>query len=313
MTPVDLRESLKPYVCCCVRPGNKDMQRIDDDRFVTSPEWVGSSILFWGKKNSRFPYQCFVGPDWPVVILTYFLIISANIIILSATSPLGWIPVSIGICTCSIVLYFYTFTIATNPGYVYKEMSSIDLSPVVSVDSNAREKDLESGVDNHSRLPLLHTSEAPTSGSEAFGCESEVSECVQSANETENKRNDEGVGDHCEAKLDGTNGIKVYNNNGGNNSPQFIGAPPPTAVVTTTSVPSGVECGQCQMQRPYAARHCYYCDACVEELDHHCPWCGKCIGENNIDGFHCFVGWLNFQFYYLLGLTLYFLIVTHGL
>ena len=306
------------------------MLRVDDDRVVTSPEWVGSSILFWGKKNSRFPYQCFVGPDWPVVILTYILIIGANLIVLGITSPLGWIPGTIGAFTCCILLYYYTFTIGTNPGYIYKDMpKTIALSPTVSIDHTTT-KDIESlagNTSNNSMSPLLEAVDVPVDPSITSSSDVAVHEGDQlldssiknihinekllpgGISDIENNQNDQN----------NTNGIKVVSHNTNPNpntasvSPQIIGIPPVSATNTSTAIPSGIECGQCQLQRPYAARHCYYCDACVEELDHHCPWCGKCIGENNVDGFHCFVGWLNFQFYYLMGLFLYYLITEHSL
>jgi hypothetical protein len=49
--------------------------------------------------------------------------------------------------------------------------------------------------------------------------------------------------------------------------------------VQTLKIPDTIECGHCELGRPYSARHCGYCKYCVDELDHHCPWCGKCIGE----------------------------------
>lgn len=36
--------------------------------------------------------------------------------------------------------------------------------------------------------------------------------------------------------------------------------------------PATMECGQCRFQRPYSARHCAYCENCIDKLDHHCPW-----------------------------------------
>ena len=37
---------------------------------------------------------------------------------------------------------------------------------------------------------------------------------------------------------------------------------PPAAVM---------QCGQCSIDRPVTAAHCYECGVCVDELDHHCP------------------------------------------
>ena len=34
---------------------------------------------------------------------------------------------------------------------------------------------------------------------------------------------------------------------------------------------STMECGQCLIDRPLTASHCYECGLCVDKLDHHCP------------------------------------------
>ena len=44
----------------CGKRFPKDKELVDDDMFFYTPHRVGNSILIFGKKNSRFPYQLFV-------------------------------------------------------------------------------------------------------------------------------------------------------------------------------------------------------------------------------------------------------------
>jgi len=66
-----------------------------------------------------------------------------------------------------------------------------------------------------------------------------------------------------------------------------------------------IACGQCTIERPRTAHHCYECGLCVEDLDHHCPWTGKCIGKKNVDRFHYFIYSLCFHIVFVIGILVY--------
>jgi len=102
--------------------------------------------------------------------------------------------------------------------------------------------------------------------------------------------------------------LETKSNDSGKATPE----PQPTSSTAMIDIPHTIECGQCDFRRPYSARHCTFCQTCVDELDHHCPWCGKCIGDRNIKQFYFFLNVMCFQFYYLIGTLIYYLIFKFG-
>jgi hypothetical protein len=106
--------------CCVAKQDESDKRLIDDGTCVKGPIRIGSSILLCGKRKGYFPKQLFVGPDWPLVILVYCLIIGINVVVLGVISPLGWPPVLIGIFICCCLLVAYSCVACSNPGIIFK-------------------------------------------------------------------------------------------------------------------------------------------------------------------------------------------------
>lgn len=92
---------------------------INDKNSCFCMKKFNSSILLCGKLRSHFPFQCFVGPDWPIVIVVYALIVIVDVVALTIISPLGWPVVLIGGVGALVVLLAYSAVACTDPGIIY--------------------------------------------------------------------------------------------------------------------------------------------------------------------------------------------------
>jgi len=86
--------------------------RVDDGSYVSRPHYVGNSILLYGKRNTRFPAQAFIGGDFGCMMITYLLISIPTVFFLIDVGPVlgSWVYI-IGIVTFLLtimyVLYIY--------------------------------------------------------------------------------------------------------------------------------------------------------------------------------------------------------------
>jgi hypothetical protein len=121
---------------CCAARFPEGSERLDDDTFVYYPHRVGANVLICGKKNSRFPYQCFVGPEWPCMLCTVTLIIAPTyFFIKNVASNWGiWLTILAAVLA-SLTIIFYVFTACSDPGIVFIEKSEEESRLVASTHS----------------------------------------------------------------------------------------------------------------------------------------------------------------------------------
>jgi hypothetical protein len=311
---------------------------VDDGKTVICcyhrPVRVGANILCYGKRASYWPWQCLIGPDWPCSMFTYIAIIGVHAFVLGVTSiHLGWPVLMLGLMGGCGLLYVYSMVACSNPGMVLKHISEIsernDTIETENGNGNGNGNDtiedtVGNSVSGSNSLVVDLSSADIESGSISTSTDNNVTTTgVELSNRvTPTRSNDsdsgssEGAGTRqllpSKAKPSAANNTNTNTNTngvvdlekGGNvkGVVQRAGSVPPSTRSDT------IPCGQCKIDRPRTARHCPYCGACINDLDHHCPWSGRCIGENNIRAFHIFVGWLCFEIYFMLGIFIYFCI-----
>lgn len=262
MIDFSVRNGLEHVICSnnhLIRP---QPSLFDDGHNVSKCTIIGKgdshSILLCGKRQSYFPFHCIVGPDWPVVVMVYVLILAANLIVLPIVAPLGLPVVIIGVTGFLSLLYCYSAVACSDPGIIYEETLVVDQS------ENASTIVLGTSV----AAPQQSTNVGDSGGGEADrNVESLFS---KEANTVEEADTEDAL--VVQGTVINNNNIDIETGAGKNNK---VGN---GAVGSTNSQRSRqlayserIECGQCELQRPYTARHCHYCGVCIDELDHHCP------------------------------------------
>lgn len=300
------------------------------DECVTcwAPRRVGKfhSILC-GKRAWEFPYKLQVGPDWPVVVIVYCLILGITVpcMYLQYTYINEFVFV-VGLMLACTLVYAYSATACSDPGIIHVDQwQSIDeynaeseakaatrvmkcAEEGIGYIAEKKGKDKESGgegeMHNQDRNDAMVRDDVTAVADAGAKTEAEVSFTVA---DVDVKTGDDGA---AEVEVDLEQGLPVERGLElvPTEEPKMTLAPlqssPPTPgedynrIVkpraprfgTHPDVPNTYECSSCAIRRPVSSTHCIYCGVCVDELDHHCPWSGQCIAENNLPAFKMFVG-----------------------
>lgn len=117
-----IRNSMEKIICHQLKASSGIK---NDNGCLKSPIRVGkgdgNSILLCGRRKTYFPFHCFVGPDWPMLLLVYCLILSINLVLLPILSYLGYPVVIIGSLGFVSLMYFYSAVACSDPGIVFDE------------------------------------------------------------------------------------------------------------------------------------------------------------------------------------------------
>mmetsp|Transcript_30764 Transcript_30764/g.38553 ORF Transcript_30764/g.38553 Transcript_30764/m.38553 type:complete len:211 (-) Transcript_30764:69-701(-) len=106
-----------------ITPHTNDVFTRDVDTFHCGPpKRIGKTYWLCGRKQSLFPFTCLIGPDWPCMLLTYFLIIGIPFVFLYfAAFKVHWSVGVAGIVLDASLILCYSMTACSDPGIVYAE------------------------------------------------------------------------------------------------------------------------------------------------------------------------------------------------
>ena len=250
------RTELEEYLCCGVDTPPHNMLLHYDDKCIRRPTRVGKGtdgghILICGRKKSFFPFHCMVGPDWPIVVVVFTMIISVNVIVLPIISALGWPVLLIGLVGFISLLASYASVACSDPGIVYDPDSAKDIIAEQNGHENA---DIESRglvsstIHGDDQGGVLSTSVQDGDALSPLSPSSSALNPQPNVSDAQSYR-------HAQ--------IMPENNTSSISSSSAVVTP---LVVQNLVHSESMDCGQCEIKRPRTARHCTYCGVCVEQL-----------------------------------------------
>lgn len=102
---------------------------VDDGTFYFFPQRIGKCTLWYGKKRSFFPFHALMGPDWPCMLITYFLILCPSYFFI--TGPAAEVGTALVILTALSTAFAccaFSAAACSDPGIVFKDPSGIVLA-----------------------------------------------------------------------------------------------------------------------------------------------------------------------------------------
>lgn len=111
---------------CAPRPP-EDEEFSLDQVYHRKPLLIGNTILLYGLKNSHFPQQCLIGPDWPCMLVTIALIFVPTVFFLiNVAAVLSPALIVLGVLSLILLLGIFLRTACSDPGIVFSEPRSIE-------------------------------------------------------------------------------------------------------------------------------------------------------------------------------------------
>ena len=120
----------------CIIESSPEEQRTLTARWFCWPRYVGYSILIFGRKRSYFPMQCFVGPDWPCMMITYCLIlVPSGLFLVYVASQIHIAVVAVTLATFLSTCCAFSVAACSDPGIVYQVVEQRMLSKIDAIEN----------------------------------------------------------------------------------------------------------------------------------------------------------------------------------
>jgi hypothetical protein len=134
-------------ICALHEP---DKMLVNDGTFAYRPVRVGKSFLICGKKDSMFPFHCFVGPDWTCMIMTYILIIVPTVLFINNVAiHWGAAVISVSFILMVAAVCFFSAAACSDPGVVFSDPDpeiEVDEEEAIESEDSAITSDVENGL-----------------------------------------------------------------------------------------------------------------------------------------------------------------------